>query len=247
MNTRLVMIYASFVFIFCTFLCSCNITTDKSIKEELGDSNLNRDTVANLNRDTLDIPNIASGIYQDISLAYDSIGKTITGVYQYYDNWDENYKEYLDVNVFYFFGVVNYNVIINVKGAWPTNNQQINGKLFFHQRKDSNYIKLFLDKQPLGYNNVDFTKNDGVLMNIDNPKKWIQVRIIKSPVARLYSLPDSSTARKGYLVKNDIVKILSKNIGGWDNIEYNPKNDNMKSTVLWLREEDLYNIDPNKW
>lgn len=43
-------------------------------------------------------------------------------------------------------------------------------------------------------------------------------------------MADFSVIRKGYLVKNDIVKVLSKNGGGWYYIAYNPKNNNTKST-----------------
>jgi hypothetical protein len=234
------------IFIYLVFLISCQ-SANKKTKETSVDSNLSQISDLGLKGDRMGIPIFASGIYQDISLAYDSSSKIVTGVYQYYDNWDEKYKEYLNVNVFYFFGIVNQNKTINIKGAWPTNKQQLNGKLSNNQNNDSIFIGLHLDQQPLGYNDVDFTNNNGALMNLESLKKWIQIRIVKSPVAGLFNSPDSSALRKGYLVKTDIVKVFSKSENGWYNIEYNPKNNNSKSTIVWMREEDLYDIDPMKW
>jgi hypothetical protein len=84
-------------------------------------------------------------------------------------------------------------------------------------------------------------------MNLSKQKNWIQIRIIKLPKARFFDTPDSLRERKGYLIKNDVVKVLSKNTGGWYNIEYNPVNSSTKSTYGWLREEDFYDIDLLKW
>jgi len=41
--------------------------------------------------------------------------------------------------------------------------------------------------------------------------------------------------------------VAAQNASDWYNIEYNPKNDNTRSSIYWIREEDLYDIDPAKW
>jgi len=231
--------FSSYYFAFCCFCWSCNsftqspaVVSDQEIRSKGKASKLNK--------------NFPSGIYEDISLAHDTITKTVTGVYQYYDNWNEHFREYLDVNVFYFSGKEVESDTINVKAFWPDNDEKIQGRLIIGTKHDSGYLQLHLNKQPLGYNDVDFTKASGVLMKFEKPRKWFEIRIIKSAIAKIYSLPDSLAVRKGYLIRKDVVKLLSKK-NGWCYIEYNPKNDNTKSAQYWLREEDLFSINVDNW
>src|SRR6187455_3210567 len=46
---------------------------------------------------------LSSGRYGETSLAIDS-SNNITGVYEYYDGWNDGYKEYMQICKFYFSG-----------------------------------------------------------------------------------------------------------------------------------------------
>lgn len=188
---------------------------------------------------------LISGRYSEISIAMDS-NNSVTGVYEYYDNWDEKFKEYTEQNVFYFEGKLEDNVIL-VKTAWPTSEQRLLGKIKVTEKGNTKFLNLVLNNAPNGYAAEDLTREGGFIKKLDQKKDWIQVRLVKSSRSRLYNAPDVSTARKGYLVKNDIVKVITVTQSGWMKIEYNPKNDNSKSTIVWMREEDFYSTNVSKW
>ena len=60
-----------------------------------------------------------SGVYKDISIAIDSSNHLVTGVYEYYDKWDDHYKEFLDVNVFFFTGAITGGDVVSIRASWP--------------------------------------------------------------------------------------------------------------------------------
>jgi len=193
----------------------------------------------------VDAISFVSGNYQDISLAVGT-NKTLTGVYEYRENWSEKYKSYINENVFYFFGKIINDSTSEINASWPTTHQSLKGKIITRKNEDKTWIEVSLNAQPLGYNDVDFTSSPGVLKQLDSPKHWIEIRVVKSERAKIFNLPDFTAAKKGYVVKNDIVKILSKK-AEWCEVEYCPKNDRTKSTIMWLKIEDLSDIEPAKW
>lgn len=184
------------------------------------------------------IPKIFSGRYGEMSIAIDS-NNNLTGVYEYYDVWDDKFKEYTQICKLYFSGHYSENQnYIDIKAYWPGTKQKLIGKIKIIQDSISK-IGMFLNDAPNCYADVDFTKENTYSRKLDDKKNWIQVRLIKSDKAKFYNSPDISKIRKGYIVKSDIVKVISKK-EGWLQIEYNPPNDNTKSTKAWIREEDVW-------
>ncbi|MDI3319191.1 hypothetical protein [Pinibacter soli] len=238
--------FFSFLF-FCILICSCG----NQLKEQDNTSNqtVTSGLVAKSMKDTVSqniFGDLVSGSYGDISLAFGK-DNVLTGVYEYYDNWDENSKEYANINVFYFYGEKSGDSVFVIHAGWPGNDQSLSGKLVYGNVAPNPYIKVILNDQPNGYNDVDFTDSAGVKTSLTKSKKWIEVRLVKSVKARVYNSADSSTIRKGYLVKNDVLKLISKQDDGWDQVEYNPKGNDNKSSIFWIKEDDLYNVDSSKW
>lgn len=180
---------------------------------------------------------VVAGRYNEMSIAIDSIDN-VTGVYEYYDLWDETHKEYMQICRFYFSGHYKKgDSSIDINTSWPGTDQKLKGKLKLN-RTGTPRIGLFLNDMPNGYSAVDFTDENAYSRKLEEKKAWTQIRLIKSAKAKLYDAPDSLKVKKGYIVKNDIVKLISK-VNGWYKIEYNPPGDNSKSIIAWLREEDI--------
>lgn len=187
---------------------------------------------------------IDGGFYREFSLSIDSSGQ-ITGVYEYYDHWDEKAKEFLDINLLYIAGHIGQDSVAQINGSWPDSDQHLKGRLRFFRTEGRNEIEINFDKEPNGYNDVSFRK--GVIRVLEIPKKWIEVRIVKTSKAHLFNQPDSSTIRKGYLIRNNIVKVIAVSNEGWFQVEYNPVDNHNKSSIFWMRSQDLYGVDPTKW
>ncbi len=94
----------------------------------------------------IDNPRVIAGLYKNVSLAYDPGKKAVSGVYEYYDRWDDQQKEYMNINVFYFFVHYGLTDTLVIKSGWPDDKQLVNGKIIFPDKGDSNYIEVFLDK-----------------------------------------------------------------------------------------------------
>lgn len=219
-----------FVLFFVLFSCGDN-------KVEIN----SQEIANNLEIDSLKDTNVklASGRYGDLSIAVDTF-KNVTGVYEFYNAWDDQYKEYMQINVFYFSGVLKGNSI-EIKTAWPTSEQRLLGKLV----KNNDSVSLSLNEMPDGYASVDFVK--GLTNKISEPKNWKQIRIVKQPKVRLFNSPDSLQPRKGYLIANDIVKVISVENKNWLKIEFSNKGDTKNLIYGWIQENTLYDIDPEKW
>jgi hypothetical protein len=168
------------------------------------------------------------GMYNEISLAIDN--HTITGTYQYYDKWNEKLKEFIDINVFYFQGSFVSDSMAIITAGWP-GVQKLTGKLIFS--KDSS-VTIFLSEQPYGYNDVDFSSKRGVTKGIRKTMPWHKI-VLLSDKTRFFNAPDSSSIRKGYLVKGDIVKVLQTINANWEEIDYSSPIALDKNTRYWIR------------
>lgn len=101
-------------------------------------------------------------------------------------------------------------------------------------------ITIFLNEQPDEYNAVNFQSNRGVDFILKEKKDWVQISLVKSLKARLFDDADSATSRKGYLVKEDLVKIIAFKKSGWVEVEYSRPGFSDKSIRAYIREETLY-------
>lgn len=182
-----------------------------------------------------DTGNLKSGRYGDVSLAVS--GDTVTGVYEYYDKWDKDAKQFKDVSVFYFFGrLVNGQCSINA--SWP-GDEILSGLISY-----SSILTLTLNDQPNGYAAVDFI-DAGYKSSSTGKKDWRWISVVKSDKSYLYKEPNSEKT-KVYIVAEDVVKILEV-VPGWCRIEYSSPGNPGKVFIGWLRSDDLYSLDPNNW
>src|SRR5690606_29229245 len=113
--------------------------------------------------------------------------------------WDEKYQEYLQMNVFYFYGKL-VNGTYKITAGWPGIDEKIEG----HVTSINDKIYLQLNDMPYGYASVDFVSDSGYSAFLDSEMEWKQIRIIKSQKAFLYKIPDSSVSTKAYLIEDDI-------------------------------------------
>jgi hypothetical protein len=189
----------------------------------------------------------SSGVYSslgngDITIAVN--GGVLTGAYEYYDNWDDQFKEYRDINVFYIYGSSSDGVNYKINTIWPGDKEGILGTVSFIGNKK---IKIILNSQPLGYASFDFhgntTKN---IFSLKASSMGTEVRLIKQAKAPLYNY-DGKTfiKRKGYLVKSNIVMLLSTNNGYSKILYHSPPTG--KTAVYWLSITDLYDANPALW
>jgi hypothetical protein len=166
------------------------------------------------------------GKYNDVSLAVNI--DSVTGVYQYYDKWNQKQKEFTDINVFYFSGNFVCDSVAIIKAGWA--GQSMTGKIVFSA--DSS-ITMFLSDQPDGYNAVDFASRKGVNMGLKKKMPWLRIEIIDEK-QRLFNAPDSSSIRKGYLVKDDVIKVLSTKNKYWKEINYSDIGDLGRNEHYWI-------------
>lgn len=190
-------------------------------------------SVASSNPQT--ITKLASGKYGNVSIAV--TGDTVTGVYEYYDKWDETAKQFLDINVFYFYGRLS-NGQFPIKAGWP-GDDLLSGSITYE-----NGIKLRLEDQPNGYAAVDFV-GAGYKSANTSIKNWIGIGVVKSEKSYLFKQP-AIEKTKIYLVSEDVVKVVER-MQGWSHIEYNPPAKPGKVFTGWIKDSDLYNADPGKW
>ncbi|QEC76509.1 hypothetical protein [Mucilaginibacter ginsenosidivorax] len=171
-------------------------------------------------------------------------GGVLTGVYEYYDNWDDQFKEYRNINVFYIYGTSSDGVNYKINTIWPGDSEGISGILSFTGNKK---IKIILNSQPLGYASFDFTAN--TVKNIFSLKASSTatgIRLIKPAKAPLYNYDGKAfIKRNGYLIKGNIVTLLSTN-NEFAQISYHsPTTD--KNAIYWLNTIDLYDANPALW
>jgi hypothetical protein len=174
-----------------------------------------------------------SGVYGDISLAV--YNKKITGVYEYYDNWSKKDNEFLDINIFYFDGILTNDSVALITASWPPTGQKMTGIIEFpnDSKTNSPYLKIRLNDQPLGYNDVDFTQGNGVKMILTEHKDWIAVRLITQDKCITFNSPNDDSVRKSYLIKNDIVKVLKEGPGEFEKVEY--KSPKGTINIYWIK------------
>jgi hypothetical protein len=166
------------------------------------------------------------GKYNEFSLAV--YNDSVTGAYQYYDKWNEKNKEFTDINVFYFQGRIVSDSMASINAGWL--GQTMTGKIIFS--RDSS-ITVFLSDEPEGYNTVSFTSKKGVTMKLKKGMVWKKIDVIREKT-RLFDAPDSSSIRKGYLIKNDIIKVRSKK-NNWEEIDYSNTGDLERNDRYWIR------------
>jgi len=189
-----------------------------------------------------------SGVYSSVDRGQITISinnGVLTGVYEYYDKWNENYKEYMDINIVYIYGYNSNGLNYKITSISPGNNEIINGVCDF--TNDYKTLRIVLKDQPPGYASFDFTKDTkDNLFSLKSSNKFSGVRIVKSKKTALYDY-DGQTfiKRKAYLVKGDIVTLLDS-LKEYSKISYHSFSTD-KTNMYWINHEDLYEANPELW
>jgi hypothetical protein len=222
----------------CVFLISCN-NPDKANTVKI---NADSSTVGDgtIRKRTNGFNLLVSGKYSEVSIAVDK-DLTVTGVYEFYNAWDNKLKEYTQICTFYFHGHYNKgDSSVAIQWGWPDEEKQLAGRLNINDQSEKLKIGIILSRTPDCYALYNF-RTDWHDRKLDTIKNWIQIRIVKADKAKLYESSDSTKMKRAYLVKGNVVKVLEKS-GDWYSIEYNPPNSS-KSYFGWLKEGDLYKVD----
>lgn len=178
----------------------------------------------------------------DITVAvHDNI---VTGVYQYYDKWNEQYQEYTDINVFYIYGHCQGGSC-DITTRESAGEKVIKGRLFFLE--NSRKLKMVLEEMHNGYATIDFTKDTpGNIFPMQQQLTATEIRVVKTPKAFLYNhTPAGYVLRKGYLVKENVVRVTAE-MEGFVAVTY--KSPATGKTINYvIKKGDLYPIDPEIW
>ncbi len=169
----------------------------------------------------------------------------LTGVYEYYDKWNEKYHEYTDINVFYIYGNSSDNIHYKISTGWPDDDQPVKGDIVFLDNFDKLDIRLL--KQTEGYAILDFTTatNDNIFP-LKTRKLFKEIRIVKSSKAILCDYEHGIfTNKKAYLVNGNVVSIIDT-VGEHIKVDYHsPVTD--KSILYWMSKKDLFDANPKFW
>ncbi|WEK37964.1 MAG: SH3 domain-containing protein [Candidatus Pseudobacter hemicellulosilyticus] len=181
------------------------------------------------------------GSYGEASVAIDE-NNLVTGFYGYYDAWDEKYQEFTKLCLFYFKGQFRNDSTIRILTAWPTTEQRLTGTLIIKE----NGINIVLNDIPYGYAAVDFTDKYGYSRALEDKRSWVEIRIVQSKKAPLFSAPDSTRQLNAYLIANDVVKVVARK-DKWYEVEYAVPGSSNKPLIAWIPDSLLYDKDPEKW
>lgn len=168
----------------------------------------------------------------------------ITGLYEYYEQYDEKVKGYLRENIFFLKGTsVNGKdfSIISTDPGFPGDIQK--GRLSFLNGK----LKIVLTGTPPMDAGFDIDhESDKSYFPFVKPNKYLLLTFIKSKRAYLYNLNgDNFTIRKGYLVSNEFVKVVEKK-DNFSKVLYQPVTDG-KIYTYWVSNQDLLDPTADNW
>jgi hypothetical protein len=174
---------------------------------------------------------------------------SIFGAFRYYINWRDDLKEFESKNNFFFYGSVNNNVA-NLKVTNPIEKENFgdisSGKISIY--KDS----VFYSQNSLeGMFQPDFfpdnfnKKKKGYRGKLIQKKEWINIRFVKKTRAFFFDSLGQKP-RKAYLLKGDLVFVL-KTVNKVHLVEFYKNDSNILVTKGWIKEEDLYNENPESW
>ncbi|WP_295713604.1 hypothetical protein [Mucilaginibacter sp.] len=168
----------------------------------------------------------------------------VTGWYEYYEQYDKQVKGYQRENVFFLKGKVTDGKafdIITTNPSFP--NDIVKGKLSFLGGK----MKIVLDGTPALDAGFDIDhESEKSYFPFVKPNKYTLLTFIKSPKAHLYNLKDRHfTARKGYLVKDEFVRVIEKK-SGFSKVLYEPVPED-KIFTYWVSDNDLLDPTADSW
>lgn len=170
-----------------------------------------------------------SGNYNGLSIAIDSINKTITGYYENKTGENEKFS-----CLFLFTG--NFKTFndksIEVTSFFPGNNTKIPGKIIGKNMTD---FSLILDDDHGGCWNVQTFKEDPIDFSLIKKENWIDIKIVKSDKVFFCTSPDETKKSKAYVLKGDCLKVLQCS-GNWLKVVYEAS----KNTVGWIKSQDCY-------
>ncbi len=170
-----------------------------------------------------------SGNYGELSIAIDSVKKSITGYYENKTGENEQFS-----CIFLFTG--NFKTFndktIEVNSFFPENNNKIPGSITCKHVTD---FSLILDDDHGGCWNVQTFKEDPIDFSLVKKESWIDIKIVKSNKVFFCDNPDETNKSKAYVLKGDCLKVLEYS-DNWLKVVYEGK----KNTIGWIKSQDCY-------
>jgi len=179
-----------------------------------------------------------SGQYDELLIGIDQDNGVVTGFYENATGWDEKTKTPRFVCSFYLYGEQRGDSF-KISTWWPGDDLEdtINGELRFNA---DGSVSVRLESEHGGCWNVNhFADKDPSNHSLDKPGSWTSIRVVRVRTAYFHDKPDEQTRRKGYLVKDNVIRVFS-HTPGWVLAEYGDE----KVSRGWIKESDLYDSRP---
>ncbi|MDP1815326.1 MAG: hypothetical protein Q8K92_12830 [Leadbetterella sp.] len=190
---------------------------------------------------------LKTGRYKNLSLIIN--GDSVSGLFQYYKDWNEKMKDFESKNNFYFYGKKTNENIYYINITNPAEMENFGDKSLGYLIKRKDTLIFYQGSLDGMYQPVIFTNDNGRIQGyeakITEEKKWIEIRFIKGPKIYLYDSPNG-IRKKSYLLKYDVCWVLEKK-DGWCKVEYYKFDSNILSANGWIKESLLYERNPNVW
>ena len=176
-----------------------------------------------------------SGYYgNSMTIGVDEKNKTITGYYENHTGWDEVTQSPRFSCIFYFSGMLKANNY-QIRSWHPDDQNVIEGNLTFLVEDEQKVFNLKLKDEHGGCGNVQhFAGENGADFQLEKEADWIAIEIVSAEKAFFHNSPDINTKGKSYVIKGDIVRILT--IGKeWVRAEFGTDT----ITRGWIKRSDL--------
>jgi hypothetical protein len=176
-------------------------------------------------------PQIISGFYNDLKLAYDNNTHRITGCFDSYTGLDYETGHPKFSCIFYIEGSLVKNKAV-IKTYYPFDNDTITGELTIINNKE---VTIILPEEHGGCWNVQHFVDEPVKFRLSKAAGWVLAKYIISGKAFFHSAPNENSKTKAYIVKGDVIYI-DKIDGMWVHCTYLGEK---KNTIGWMRAELL--------
>jgi hypothetical protein len=172
---------------------------------------------------------LASGIYEELKLAYDPINNQVTGFYENATGYDNGTGKPKFSCAFYFEGKLSKNKVM-IATYSPFDTAVITGELI----PGKNCVEIFLSAEHGGCWNVQPFADEAVKFSIDEKHPWIQIRYAVRPKIFFHRNKTENSRLNSYIVQGDIV-CIKKLDGDWAYCDYIGR----KVTSGWVMIADL--------
>jgi hypothetical protein len=187
---------------------------------------------------------VVSGDYEGLLIGVDTSGGTITGYYESFSGLDEATGKPRFSCIFYLKGSMNGPPPYTIDTWFPadkTRKNLVTGSLTPEESEGVAVLKIKLPKEHGGCWNVEhFADGGGVSFRLEDPGKWVNVRVVSAPRAYFHDDAADAKKRKAYVIKGNPLRIFETR-PGWVYAGFTAEG---KTTAGWIKETDLFSTDP---